>query len=202
MLTQTQTCNIQACGVSYYVEFTPAWKNGLTINTSTTATIPTGFTFISTMTFDSTKRDPGLVLSDPLTLSAPGSAGSILTNYQIQLNSKVVVSATLLNSQNVAGRSADNAFFGILTSTPTTYLDQICSIQQSAGYGDDKKFWYNSLAHPNYLYYSGPQFIGSQSVDIAIDTVNYKMWARVNGGSWNGDPENNGGGNSISYLFS
>lgn len=191
LLSESQTCNNQECTfLSYYIALTASSyisPNGWTINSTSTYPIPTGFTFIDNLQFDPNYLGPGLTLSNNnKTITCTGNS-TALTTFVLQANTKIMVSATLLNDQGVG----DNIFFGFAKRS----FNLTQKLAASAGYADDGLFWINS---GNYT--GSSKFQTNCIVDLAIDTANQNTWLRVNGGAWNGDPSTNSGGRSFSNL--
>jgi Spondin-like TSP1 domain len=191
VLSQSQTCNTQVCTfTTYYIALTASSyrsPNGWTINPTTSYSIPTGFTFIGNWAFDPNYLGPSLTLSNNnQTVTCTGNS-TVLSNYVLQPNTKIIVSATLLNDQGIG----DNIFFGFAKRS----FDLRQQLAASAAYADDGLFWINGGNSTG-----SARFQTNCIVDLAIDTSHQTMWVRVNGGSWNGDPATNSGGKSFSTL--
>jgi hypothetical protein len=188
----------------YYPAVTVGTNNGWTLNTSNTYSIPSGFTFLNTIAFDPSHIGSNCSLANTNHSISSTSNQSGITNYKIISGTKVMFSATLLNTNG----TGDNIFIGIVRQTfNVSYhigFDPASPSGYGAGFGDDGSFAYHgTITAEQFLGY--PNFTTAGSlVDVAVDTVNKKMWYRVNGGNWNNnasyDPGTNTGGLDISVL--
>lgn len=191
VLTNTQPCNTQICTfTTYYIAVTASSyrsPNGWTINPTTSYSIPNGFTFVGNWAFDLNYLGPLLTLSNNNTTVTCNGNSTVLSNYVLQPNTKIVVSATLLNDQGIG----DNIFFGFAKRN----FNLTQQLAASVAYADDGLFWINGGNSPG-----SARFQTNCIVDLAVDTAHQTMWVRVNGGAWNGDPSSNSGGKSFSSL--
>ena len=173
----------------------------MTLLTSPTNDVPSGFTFVSSIAFDPGYIGPNLILSNSnLTVSSTGAGSPVLTTYSIPSNSKVMISFTLLNTSGWG----DNMSLGITERSISLIAGVLIGYTgvspRGFGFFDDGIFYVNGVSIGNS---SNINFQAGVEIDMAIDNVNKLAWLRVNNGNWNsagGNPATATGGYSFSSL--
>jgi hypothetical protein len=73
---------------------------------------------------------------------------------------------------------------------------------QSIGFSSGGEYWFNGAVQASGL----PTWTSGDTIDVAVDLINNKVWVRVNGGNWNNNsgenPATGAGGLGISGLTS
>jgi hypothetical protein len=191
-LTQSQSCNTQSCSSGYYLAVTTVGNYTWTVLSSSTYSVPTGFSFISSWAFDPAKLGTGLSLSNNNTTLSGTANYTAISNYSVS-SDKAMVSVSL----NGSG-AFDNIYIGICKDTYN--VNGQIGGPNSAAFSDYGVFYMSNGG----AFGSGDRFNNGSIVDLAIDNVNKTMWIRVNGGMWNksstADPGSNTGGKSYSSL--
>jgi hypothetical protein len=193
---------------------------GFDIQTTTAYSIPSGFTFVNTATFDPTHNGAGNNLSNGnLSVKNGTTNNTVLTTYAIGVSDKVMMSFKYIHTYNWP--APDNSIFGIckqgmylstsqwpgsLGNIPNTY---------SAGIYDDGRTLISSSAGTTQDFNAGTRrariYSPNDIIDVAVDAANNKMWFRVNGNPWmatyssptvsvGADPATNAGGFDITNI--
>jgi hypothetical protein len=193
---------------------------GFDIQTTTAYSIPSGFTLVSTATFDPTHNGTGNNLSNGnLSVKNGTTNNTAVTTYGIKTNDKVIMSFKYIHT--FVWPAADNAIFGVakqsiylsagqwpgnLGNVPSTY---------SAGIYDDGRTVISTLGGTTEDFNAATRrariYNPNDIIDVAVDQANKKMWFRVNGNPWmatyasptvdvGANPATNAGGFSVSSL--
>jgi hypothetical protein len=191
---------------------------GFDIQTTTSYTVPAGFTLITGATWDPSYNGTGNNLSNAnLSLRSASGNNTTVTTYQIQTGDKVFMSFKLVN--NIP--SPDQVILGIAKRTMAGSAGQwpgangVIPNDYSAGIYDDGRTLivtaggaaedFNAATRRARIVTSG------DVMDVAVDQANKKMWFRVNGNPWmstyaaptvsvGADPATNAGGFDITGI--
>jgi hypothetical protein len=193
---------------------------GFNIQTTTSYSIPSGFTFVSTATFDPSHNGTGNNLSNGnLSVKNGTTNNTAVTTYGIQTGDKVIMSFKYIHTYNWP--APDNAIFGIAKQSIYLSAGQWpgslgnLPANYSAGIYDDGRTIISTLGGTTQDFNAGTRrariYSPNDIIDVAVDQTNKKMWFRVNGNPWmatysaptvsvGADPATNTGGFSISNL--
>lgn len=156
------------------------------IQTTTTYGVPSGFTFLDTWQWD--RYDPTQVnvtttstANDTATANT-NSNNAVFGNIAIAPGSKVMFS---VNHSVYSGTTEDDGVgVGSATAGITGVNGFLGGDDQGLSVFDDGVVWSNGSSLP-----IGPYAVfetDGQIIDVAVDTVNNKLWYRVAGGAWQG----------------
>jgi len=157
------------------------------VNPTSTYGTPSGFTFLSSWywaLFDPTLVDVTTTNTANDTATALNSGypnNAVLGSVVIAPSSKVMFS---VNHTVWCGAPAfDGVGVGSATTPYTGFNNYLGLDTQSIGiYDDGSVFTNNSFVDSGYAIFE----TNGQIIDVAVDTVNNKMWYRVAGGAWQG----------------
>jgi hypothetical protein len=155
------------------------------INPASTYGTPAGFTFLNN--WDWTQFDPTYVSVTTTTntndtaIALTNANNAVLGSYAIAPGTKRMFSVT----HTAWSGGADNDGVGVGSST-TDYIGSgkyLGVDNQALSIYDEGSVWTNNASVA-----SGYEIFetNGQIIDVAVDTVNYKMWYRVAGGAWQG----------------
>jgi hypothetical protein len=157
-----------------------------TILTSPLGSVPNGFTYIET-TFATVDTARATVSNGGATITAQTNSGpsTAITGFPIPAGSKALIAMSL----DVYNGQTDNDAIGITTASGSDVQDDYLG-NKATGIGifdDGQVYTYNyQMANNPVRYFPNGKFeVNGYIVELAVDMVNYKMWYRVNGGSWN-----------------
>ena len=153
------------------------------INPASTYGTPAGFTFLNN--WDWTQFDPTYVSvtttsnTNDTAIALSGANNAVLGSYVIAPGTKRMFSVT-----HTAWSGGGNDGVGVGSST-TDYIgnpNKFLGVDnQAIGIYDDGSVWTNNASvDSGYAIFE----TNGQIIDVAVDTVNYKMWYRVAGGAW------------------
>jgi hypothetical protein len=183
------------------------YNNGIAraaIQTSSLYPIPTGFTFISNCSFDPLRMGGDIILDQNETTATVGnSSGWGIIVGKEPLQGKVMYSVRM----TYPGYQIDANAIGICSGLFSPFISYahaiyIGSTTQAIAVYDTGSVWFDDSK-----LYTGSLFEnhnGTNTVDVAVDTMEKLYWYRVDGGNWNGSLESNpatgSGGWSISGI--
>jgi len=176
-LPQTLYPAVSVFGYTYNTQFI--------VNPASTYGTPAGFTFLNN--WDWTQFDPTHVSvttttnTDDTVTALSGNSNAVLGSYGIAPGTKCMFSVT---HTTWSGQASDDAVgVGGATTDYTGYNKYLGIDNQAIGIYDDGSVWFNtnSVASGYTVFETNGQII-----DVAVDTVNNKMWYRVAGGAWQG----------------
>jgi hypothetical protein len=155
------------------------------IHTASTYGTPAGFTFLNTWSW--TQFDPSVVnvyqtINPDDTAQALISANNaVLGSVAIAPSTKRMFSVTHTTWSGTVG--SDGVGVGSSTTDYTGSGKYLGYDNQAVGIYDDGTVWTNNntIGSGNAVFQTNVQII-----DVAVDTVNNKMWYRVAGGAWQG----------------
>jgi len=176
-LPQTLYPAVSVCNGTYNAQFI--------INPASTYGTPAGFTFLNN--WDWTQFDPTYVSvtttmnTDDTATALSGANNAVLGSYVIAPGTKRMFSVT----HTVWSGGVDNDGVGVGSAT-TDYTGSgkyLGFDNQAVSIYDDGSVWTNGaqIDSGNAIFETNGQII-----DVAVDTVNFKMWYRVAGGAWQG----------------
>jgi hypothetical protein len=156
------------------------------INPASTYGTPSGFTFLTT--WDWTQFDPTYI-SVTTTTNTDDTATALYGNA----NNAVLGSVPIVPSTKIMFSVTHTVWSGIGTydgvgvgsaTTPYTGFNGYLGLnaQSIAAYDDGGVFTNNGYVGTGYAIFQ----TNGQIIDVAVDTVNNKMWYRVAGGAWQG----------------
>jgi len=155
------------------------------INSTSTYGTPSGFTFLSSWSW--TQFDPTLVaVTTTNTANDTATAANISDTNNAVLGSVVIApSSKVMFSVNhsvwCGAASFDGVGVGSATTPYTGFNSYLGLDTQSIGiYDDGSVFTNNGFVGSGYAVFE----TNGQIIDVAVDTVNNKMWYRVAGGAW------------------
>ena len=155
------------------------------INPASTYGTPAGFTFLNNWFWSS--YDVNYV-SVSQTYNPDDTAQALLTANNAVLGSYAIAPGTkrmfsVTHTTWSGGASYDGVGVGSSTTDYTGFGKYLGSDNQAVGIFDDGSEWtnYASIASGYAVFQTNGQII-----DVAVDTVNNKMWYRVAGGAWQG----------------
>jgi hypothetical protein len=156
------------------------------INPASTYGTPSGFTFLNN--WDWTQFDPTYIsvttttnTDDTATALYGNANNAVLGSVQIAPGTKRMFSVTHTVWSGAPGY--DGVGVGSSSTDYTGYGKYLGSDNQAIGiYDDGQVFINNASVASGYAVFE----TNGQIIDVAVDTVNYKMWYRVAGGAWQG----------------
>ena len=168
-------------------EFSGGANAQFVIQTTATYGVPAGFTFLNSWTWS--RYDPTWVAvtttstaNDTATANSAHSNASAFGNIAIAPGSKVMFS---VNHSVYSGTpESDGVGAGSITAVITGPQPYLGSDDQALAVYDDGAVWSNSNSLPIGPYAAFET--NGQIIDVAVDTVNNKLWYRVAGGAWQG----------------
>jgi hypothetical protein len=156
------------------------------INPASTYGTPSGFTFLTT--WDWTQFDPTYI-SVTTTTNTDDTATALygIANNAVLGSVPIVPSTKIMFSVTHTVWSGIGTYDGVGVGSATTpytgfngYLG--LNAQSIAVYDDGGVFTNNGYVGTGYAVFQ----TNGQIIDVAVDTVNNKMWYRVAGGAWQG----------------
>jgi len=157
-----------------------------TLLSSPLGAVPDGFSFINT-TFTTVDTSAVTVSNGGTTVTAQSNVydRTAITGFPIPAGTKAMFGATL----DVFNGYNDNDAIGITSASTAEVQDNyLGDYPTSIGIFDDGYVWtvaYNNANTPVRYFPNGRFGSNGAIVEVAVDMVNYKMWYRINGGSWN-----------------
>jgi len=165
--------------------FSATYNAKFIIHTASTYGTPAGFTFLNNWSW--TQFDPNYVFVSQ-TYNPDDTAQALSTANNAVLGSVIIAPSTKrMFSVTHTTWSGDPGYDGVgVGSSTTDYTGSskfLGSDNQALAIYDDGSEWtnYASLASGYAVFQTNGQII-----DVAVDTVNNKMWYRVAGGAWQG----------------
>jgi hypothetical protein len=156
------------------------------ILSSPLGSVPDGFTYIET-TFNTADTARATVSNGGATITALTNSGpsTAITGFPIPVGAKALIAMSL----DVYNGQTDNDAIGITTASGSDVQDDYLG-NKATGIGifdDGSVYTYNyQMANNPVRYFPNGKFESNgYIVELAVDMVNFKMWYRVNGGSWN-----------------
>jgi len=153
------------------------------INPASTYGTPAGFTFLNN--WDWTEFDPTYVSVTTTTntndtaIALTNANNAVLGSYAIAPGTKRMFSVTHTAWSGLA--VDDGVGVGSSTTDYTGSGKYLGVDNQAVSIYDDGSVWTNSAEiDSGYAVFQ----TNGQIIDVAVDTVNYKMWYRVAGGAW------------------
>jgi hypothetical protein len=155
------------------------------INPASTYGTPSGFTFLSSWSW--AQFDPTYVSvttttnTDDTAIALTNANNAVLGSYGIAPGTKRMFSVT--HTTWSGGADYDGVGVGSSTTDYTGSGKFLGFDNQAVSIYDDGNVWtnYASVASGYEIFETNGQII-----DVAVDTVNNKMWYRVAGGAWQG----------------
>jgi hypothetical protein len=155
------------------------------INPASTYGTPAGFTFLNN--WDWTQFDPTYVSvtttsnTNDTAIALSGANNAVLGSYVIAPGTKRMFSVTHTAWSGSAGY--DGVGVGSATTDYTGSGKFLGKDNQAIGIYNDGSVWTNDASvDSGYAIFE----TNGQIIDVAVDTVNNKMWYRVAGGAWQG----------------
>ena len=156
------------------------------INSASTYGTPAGFTFLTT--WDWTQFDPTYIsvttttnTDDTATALYSNANNAVLGSVPIVPNTKIMFSVT--HTVWSGSGTYDGVGVGSATTDYTGFNGYLGVDNQALGiYDDGGVFTNNAYVGTGYAIFQ----TNGQIIDVAVDTVNNKMWYRVAGGAWQG----------------
>ena len=166
---------------------------GFDIQTTTAYSIPSGFTLVTTATFDPTHNGTGNNLSNGnLSVKNGTTNNTVVTTYGIKPNDKVIMSFKYIHT--FTWPAADNSIFGVAKQSIYTSTGQWPGsggnilANYSAGLYDDGRTIISGSGGTVEDFNAGTRkariFNPNDIIDVAVDQANKKMWFRINGNPW------------------
>jgi hypothetical protein len=193
---------------------------GFDIQTSTAYSIPSGFTLVTTATFDPAHNGTGNTLSNGnLSMRALTNNNTTTTTYGIKSGDKVMMSFKYVYTS--VWPAPDNAIFGVAKQSIVTSTGQWpgsggnIAANYGAGLYDDGRTIIAGSGGVVEDFNAGTRkariYNPNDIIDVAVDQANKKMWFRINGNPWmalysapttdvGANPATNTGGFDISNL--
>ena len=191
---------------------------GIDIQTSTAYSIPSGFTLVTTATWDASHNGTGNIISNSnLSIKNLTTNNTAVTTYDIKTNDKVIMSFKYVHTRN--WQAPDNAIFGIAKQSIYTSTGQWpgsggrIPANYGAGIYDDGQTLITDSVSTRWATTTRKARIYAPNdiLDVAVDQANKRMWFRVNGNPWmatyatptvsvGADPATNAGGFDVSGL--
>jgi hypothetical protein len=155
------------------------------INPANTYGTPAGFTFLNNWFWSSYDVDYVSVSQtynpDDTAQANLTANNAVLGSYGIAPGTKRMFSVTHTTWSGSVGY--DGVGVGSSSTDYTGYGKYLGSDNQAIGiYDDGQVFISNASVGSGYAIFE----TNGQIIDVAVDTVNYKMWYRVAGGAWQG----------------
>jgi len=201
--------NLPPIPTGYYFAVVSNIPNGFDILVSTSYSIPSGFSLVTSDTWDPSRNGVGNNLSNNnLALRTTANNNTTFTTKQIFKGDKVIMSFKMYNT----GGLGDNLIVGIAQTGLVNSGQWTGSTAgfYNAGFYDDGPYIINN----NETFSTGLTKLRNAGdiIDLAIDEPNKKMWKRINGNPWmaldaakttdvGADPATNTGGINISALI-
>jgi hypothetical protein len=168
-------------------EFSGGANAQFVIQTTATYGVPAGFTFLNSWTWS--RYDPTWVAvtttstaNDTATANSAHSNAAAFGNITIAPGSKVMFSVN--HSVYSGNPESDGVGAGSITAVITGPQPYLGSDNQALSVYDDGTVWTNGNSLPIGPYAAFET--AGQIIDVAVDTVNNKLWYRVAGGAWQG----------------
>jgi hypothetical protein len=155
------------------------------INPASTYGTPAGFTFLNNWFWSSYDVNYVSVSQtynpDDTAQANLAASNAVLGSYGIAPGTKCMFSVTHTTWCGIV--SDDAVGVGGATTDYTGFNKYLGSDNQAIGIYDDGSVWFNSNSVASgYTVFE----TNGQIIDVAVDTVNNKMWYRVAGGAWQG----------------
>jgi hypothetical protein len=157
------------------------------IQTTATYGVPAGFAFLNS--WEWSRYDPTWVAvtttstaNDTATANNALSNNAAFGNIAIAPGSKVMFSVN--HSVYSGNPESDGVGAGSITAVITGPQPYLGADDQALAVYDDGTVWTNGSSLPIGPYAAFE--IAGQIIDVAVDTVNNKLWYRVAGGAWQG----------------
>jgi len=173
-LPQTLYPAVSVCNGTYNAQFI--------INPASTYGTPAGFTFLNN--WDWTEFDPTYVSvttttnTDDTAIALTNADNAVLGSYAIAPSTKRMFSVT---HTTWSGGGNDGVGVGSSTTDYTGFGKFLGIDNQALAIYDDGSEWTNdNVIASGYAVFQ----TNGQIIDVAVDTVNNKMWYRVAGGAW------------------
>jgi len=154
------------------------------VNPASTYGTPAGFTFLNN--WDWTQFDPTYVSvtttsnTNDTAIALSGANNAVLGSYAIAPSTKRMFSVT---HTTWSGGGNDGVGVGSSTTDYTGFGKFLGIDNQALAIYDDGSEWTNdNVIASGYAVFQ----TNGQIIDVAVDTVNNKMWYRVAGGAWQG----------------
>ena len=176
-MPQTLYPAVNVCSYTYNAKFI--------INPASTYGTPAGFTFLNNWfwsSYDVNYVSVSQTYNPDDTAQANLTANNaVLGSYGIAPGTKRMFSVT--HTTWSGGASYDGVGVGSSTTDYTGYGKYLGLDNQAVGIFDDGSEWTNgNVIASGYAIFE----TNGQIIDVAVDTVNNKMWYRVAGGAWQG----------------